>query len=40
MPYIGIELDAATIDFEKRVKRAFDPGDVFNPGKMFPEEKK
>ena len=37
-PYIGIELDDATIDYEKRVKRAFDPGDVFNPGKMFPEE--
>ena len=38
-PYIGIELDDATIDFEKRVKRAFDPGDLLNPGKMFPEEK-
>ena len=34
-PYIGLALDGATIDFEKRVKRAFDPGNILNPGKMF-----
>ncbi|MCE5248913.1 FAD-binding protein [bacterium] len=36
-PYLGIELDEATMDFEKRVKRAYDPDDILNPGKIFPE---
>ncbi len=36
-PYLGIELDEATMDFEKRVKKAFDPENVLNPGKIFPE---
>jgi glycolate oxidase len=34
-PYIGIALDGPTISFEKSVKRAFDPQERFNPGKMF-----
>ena len=36
-PYLGIELDEATMDFEKRVKKAFDPENILNPGKIFPE---
>ncbi len=35
-PYLPIALDEATIDFEKRIKRAFDPADTLNPGKIFP----
>ena len=35
--YIGLALDKATIEFEKKIKRAFDPDDIFNPGKIFPE---
>jgi glycolate oxidase len=36
-PYLRIALDDATIDFERRIKRAFDPDDILNPGKIFPE---
>ncbi len=36
-PYLGIALDPATIAFEKTVKRALDPENILNPGKMFPE---
>ena len=35
--YLPIELDEATIDAMKRVKRAFDPDGLLNPGKIFPE---
>ena len=35
-PYIGIALDGATIEYEKRIMAAFDPAELFNPGKMFP----
>ena len=35
-PYLSIALDEATIEFEKKIKRAFDPDDVLNPGKIFP----
>jgi len=35
-PYLGMELDEPTMDFEKRVKRAFDPDNILNPGKIFP----
>jgi len=35
-PYLSIALDEATIDFEKRIKRAFDPAGILNPGKIFP----
>ena len=34
--YIGFALDETTIDFEKKVKKAFDPGEILNPGKIFP----
>jgi glycolate oxidase len=36
-PYLGIALDKATIEFEKKVKHALDPVNVFNPGKIFLE---
>ncbi len=36
-PFIGIALDRETIEFEKRIKRAFDPQNILNPGKIFPE---
>ena len=34
-PYLGLELDAAQIDLLKRVKAAFDPHNILNPGKIF-----
>ncbi len=35
--YISIELSPATIALMKRVKEAFDPAGILNPGKIFPE---
>lgn len=34
--YIGIALDKTTINFEKKIKRAFDQDNILNPGKIFP----
>jgi D-lactate dehydrogenase len=34
--FVGKELDAATMDLMKQVKRVFDPNDILNPGKLFP----
>lgn len=34
--YLSLELSAETIDLMKRVKRAFDPHNILNPGKIFP----
>ena len=36
-PYLSLALDKATIEFEKKIKRAFDPEGILNPGKIFPE---
>ncbi len=33
--YMEMELNAATISCMKTIKRALDPGDILNPGKMF-----
>jgi len=35
--YLPIALDAATVAFEKSIKRALDPRNILNPGKIFPE---
>jgi glycolate oxidase len=36
--YLGLELDPPTIAIMKAVKRAFDPHDLLNPGKIFPDQ--
>jgi FAD/FMN-containing dehydrogenase len=36
-PYLGLELSAEQIALMKRVKAAFDPHGILNPGKIFPE---
>jgi glycolate oxidase len=36
-PYLGMELSPAAIDLQKRLKRAFDPHNIMNPGKIFPQ---
>jgi glycolate oxidase len=35
-PYLGIELGSAEIALMKRIKQAFDPEGILNPGKIFP----
>ncbi|MGE3403940.1 MAG: FAD-binding oxidoreductase, partial [Vicinamibacterales bacterium] len=35
-PYIGLELSAEEIALMTRVKAAFDPNNILNPGKIFP----
>jgi glycolate oxidase len=35
-PYIGLELSEDVIALMKRVKAAFDPNGILNPGKIFP----
>jgi len=36
-PFLSLELSHEAIALMKRVKRAFDPHDILNPGKIFPE---
>lgn len=35
-PYIGKELDNATLALMKQIKLTFDPNNILNPGKLFP----
>jgi len=35
-PYLGLELSAAALALERRIKQAFDPHNIMNPGKIFP----
>jgi glycolate oxidase len=35
-PYLAMELSAGAIALMKRVKAAFDPNNILNPGKIFP----
>ena len=36
-PYLGLELSPEEIALMKRVKAAFDPHGIMNPGKIFPD---
>jgi glycolate oxidase len=36
-PYLGMELSPAAIALQRRIKAAFDPHNIMNPGKIFPE---
>ena len=35
--FLGLELSSETIDLMRRLKRAFDPNGILNPGKIFSE---
>lgn len=35
--FVGREIDAATLALMKQIKRVFDPNNVLNPGKLFPD---
>jgi glycolate oxidase len=35
-PFLPIELSASEIALMKRIKHAFDPQGILNPGKIFP----
>ena len=37
-PFIAMELDRATLDTMRTIKRALDPNNIMNPGKIFPDE--
>jgi len=36
-PYLSMELSAEVIALMRRVKAAFDPNNILNPGKIFPD---
>lgn len=36
-PFMEMELGAVGVDMMKRIKQAWDPKDILNPGKIFPE---
>ena len=35
-PYLGMELSEAAMALQRRIKAAFDPHNIMNPGKIFP----
>ena len=35
-PYLRMELSEAAMALQQRLKRAFDPNQIMNPGKIFP----
>jgi glycolate oxidase len=37
-PFLGMEIDCVGVEVMKRIKRAFDPNGILNPGKIFPDE--
>ncbi len=38
-PYLQMELADASIDYMKTLKRALDPNNILNPGKIFPSDR-
>ncbi|MFA7239226.1 MAG: FAD-linked oxidase C-terminal domain-containing protein [Sulfuricellaceae bacterium] len=36
-PYVTREIDPATLDLMRNIKRVFDPSNILNPGKLFPD---
>ncbi len=36
-PFIRMEIKPVELDLMRRIKKAFDPGGILNPGKIFPE---
>jgi glycolate oxidase len=37
--YLAVVLDPALIELHRRIKRAFDPNGILNPGKILPGER-
>jgi glycolate oxidase len=35
-PYLGLEVSEAAMALQRRIKAAFDPLNIMNPGKIFP----
>lgn len=38
-PYLDMELSPVAIDIMRKIKKAFDPNGVLNPGKIFPKKR-
>lgn len=38
-PYLSLELADTVVDYMKTIKRALDPNNILNPGKIFPSDK-
>ena len=36
LPFVPLELSSIEIELQRRIKAAFDPLNILNPGKMFP----
>jgi D-lactate dehydrogenase len=36
--FVGLEIEPATLEMMRRIKRQFDPAGILNPGKLFPDE--
>jgi len=36
-PFVTKEIDSTTLDLMRNIKRLFDPNNILNPGKLFPE---